>query len=182
MANRFVTNVQPTQQVKVPIRLPVNHVTLVKFPSMVVLNVPRVVLEPMVLDANRVPLVNTAMAPILLRSLAEIARPVTTMTTTVRVLVYHAYPVNSTTLPVLSSANFAKKILSQKRRTGPCPVTNVPSERHLSQEVSNAIVIHAKQVPLILLVLENVPIVHKVGYRKIWMSQNARDAHPAKPH
>jgi hypothetical protein len=182
VVNRFVMNVQPTQQVKVPIQPPVNHVTLVNIPSRVVLNVPCVVLELMVLDANRVPLVNTAMAPTLLRSLAEIARPVTTMTTTVRVLVYHAYPVNSIILPVLSSANLAKKILFQKKRIGPCPVTNVPPERHLFKEVSDAIVIHAKQVPLIKVVLENVSIVHKVGNRKIWMLQDARGAHPAKLH
>ena len=43
VANRLVINVQRTQQVKVPIQPPANHVTLEKIPSPAVLNVPRVV-------------------------------------------------------------------------------------------------------------------------------------------
>ena len=62
VANRFVINVQLTQQVKVPIQPPVNHVTLEQIPSKVVLNVPRVVLGHTVLDVKIVLKVNTVKA------------------------------------------------------------------------------------------------------------------------
>ena len=49
------------------------------------------------MDAYHVPKVNTATAVILLRSRAAIAQPVTTVTTSVKVLVCPAVQVNSTT-------------------------------------------------------------------------------------
>ncbi len=56
-----------------------------------------------VMDVNPVTKVNTATAVTLLRSLAEIAQPGTTVTTLAKVHVCHAVPVNSTMRMVPSS-------------------------------------------------------------------------------
>ena len=61
VVNRLVINVQRTQQVKAPIQPPANHVTLEKFPSTAVLNVPRVVQEHTALAVRIARWVNTVL-------------------------------------------------------------------------------------------------------------------------
>ena len=167
VANRFVINVQLTQQVKVPIQPPVNHVTLEQIPSKVVLNVPRVVLGHTVLDVKIVPKVNTVTAVILLRSPVEIAPPVTTMITTVRALVYHAFQGNSTILRVLWHANFAKRIPIQVRNIVKFPVNHALLVVHPNRAVRNVPIVHqvnSKTVPT-----TNATNVQQDGIHWNWM-------------
>ena len=86
------------------------------------------------MGVSLVPKVTTATAVTLLRSLAAIAQPGTTVMALVKVPVYHAYPANSTMMPVLSNANFAKRILFQATKFEPCPVIHAPPESPRRQE------------------------------------------------
>jgi hypothetical protein len=140
------------------------------------------VLEHMVMGVKIVVKGNTAMAVILLRSRAEIAQPGTTAMALVKVLAYHAYPANSTILPVPTSANLAKRILFQATKIEPCLVIHAPPERHRSKEASDAIEPPAKRAPSKTLLLEHAQSVHKVGHRMSWMPQSASGAHLAPPH
>ena len=92
------------------------------------------VLEHMVMGVKIVLKDNTAMAVILSRSRAEIAQLGTTAMALVKVPAYHAYPANSTMLPVLSSANLAKKIRIPATKLEPCPVIHAPPESPRRQE------------------------------------------------
>ena len=99
-----------------------------------VLNVKLAERVRMVLAVKVVFPVNTAMAVILSRSRAEIAQLGTTAMALVKVPAYHAYPANSTMLPVLSSANLAKKIRIPATKLEPCPVIHAPPESPRRQE------------------------------------------------
>jgi hypothetical protein len=90
------------------------------------------------MGVSRVPQVNTAMAVTLLRTLAEIAQPVTTVTTSVKVHVCPAVQVNSTKRRVLSYVNSVLKIpimVTKAENQVAYPATTV---RHRKKAVPNA--------------------------------------------
>ena len=106
MVNRFVINAQPTQQVKVPIQPPANHVTLEKIPSTAVLNVPRVVRARSVLGVKIACRVNTVRVAIQMLLLVLIVPSVIVKVIQDKRRAFPAVPVNSTMLLVLPSVNF----------------------------------------------------------------------------
>ena len=55
---------------------------------------------------------------------------------------FHAYPVDSMTLPVLPSAKLANRVLRQTRKTGPCPAINVPLVVPANKAVLNVPIVH----------------------------------------
>ena len=121
----------------------------------------------MVLDVKIVPKVNTVTAVILLRSPVEIAPPVTTMITTVRALVYHAFQGNSIILPVLWHANFAKRIPFQVINIVEFPVNHALLVVHPNRAVRNVPIVHqvnSKTVPT-----TNATNVQQDGIHWNWM-------------
>ena len=106
VANRLVINVQPTQQVKVPIQPPANHVTLEKIPSTAVRNVPRVVRARSVLGVKVACRVNTVRVAIQMLLRALIVPLVLVNVIKDKRRAFPAVPVNSTMLLVPTSVNF----------------------------------------------------------------------------
>ena len=106
VANCLAINVQPTQQVKVPIQPPADHVTLEKIPSMVVRNVPCVVRARLVLGVKVACRVNTVRVATKMLLRVLIVPLVLVKVTQGKRRAFPAVPVNSTILLVMSSANF----------------------------------------------------------------------------
>ena len=130
--------VVPTQKQPRKDRLNAFLATMVQRRKKVAPNAKPVGREHTAMDAYRVPKVNTAMAVTLLRSLVEIAQPVTTVTTLVKVLVCPAVQVNSTIRRVLSNVNSVLKIpimVTKAENQVAYPATTV---RHRKKAVPNA--------------------------------------------
>jgi hypothetical protein len=105
-------------------------------------NADHVVLEHTVMGANTVPQVDTAMAVTQLIHHVGIVRPVITTRTLDKVRVYHASQGNSIILPVLSSANLAKRILFQVRNIVKFPVNHALLVVHPNKAVPNVPIVH----------------------------------------
>ena len=106
VVNRLVINVQQTQQVKVPIQPPANHVTLEKIPSPAVRNVSCAVRVRLALGVKIACRVNIVQVAIQMLLCVLIVPLVSVNVTRDKLRVFHAVPVNSTMLQVPSSVNF----------------------------------------------------------------------------
>ena len=105
VVNRLVINVQQTQQVKVPIQPPANHVTLEKIPSTAVLNVPLAVRVRLVLNVKIACRVNTVRVAIQMLLRVLIVPLVLVKVIQDKRRAFPAVPVNSAMLLVLASVN-----------------------------------------------------------------------------
>ena len=102
----------------------------------------RVALGRTALGVNHVTLVTIATAAIQMLFRVDIAHQVITTMTSVKVLVYHVYRVNSMISLVPLNANSAKKTLLPMIKSDKSPVTNAPLVEPPKKAVPNVPIVH----------------------------------------